>query len=354
VRNLEDNTLLFLVAAASLAFGWVLWPFYGAILWAAILAILFAPLYQRILRSMPRWPSLAALATVIIIVVMVILPLAVIANLVVREAIALYKGLQSGELSFSVDFRWIRGILPEWLTNLPGRLGLENVGALRDRLWAALMESGGFLAGRAINLGQRTVSFVVSLFVMLYLLFFLLRDGRELSTQVGDAIPLRAGQLQAVASRFTVAIRSILRGTLVIALVQGALGGLIFWVLGIHAPVLWGALMAVFSLLPVLGAGLVWVPAAVYLLVTGALWQGLVLFAYGVLVIGLVDNILRPLLIGQDTKIPDYVVLISTLGGIVVFGANGFVMGPVIAAIFIALWAVFSASNQRPRDETGG
>lgn len=346
MRNLEDNTLLLLVAAASLALGWVLWPFYGAILWATILAILFAPLHQRMLRSMPRWPSVAALTTVIIIVVMVILPLAVIANLVVREAVALYKGLQSGELTFSVDFGWIRGILPEWLTDLPGRLGLENVSALRDRLWAALMESGGFLAGRAIDLGQGTVSFVVSLFVMLYLLFFLLRDGRELSIQVGDAIPLRAGQLQAVASRFTVAIRSILKGTLVIALVQGALGGLIFWVLGIHAPVLWGALMAVLSLLPVLGAGLVWVPAAIYLLVTGAIWQGLVLFVYGVLVISLVDNILRPLLIGQDTKIPDYVVLISTLGGIVVFGANGFLMGPLIASIFIAVWAVFSA---RPR-----
>ena len=210
------------------------------------------------------------------------------------------------------------------------------------------------MAGQAINVGQKTVSFVVSLFVMLYLLFFLLRDGRELYTSIRDAIPLRTEQLHAVATKFTLAIRSILKGTLVVALVQGVLGGLIFWVLGIHAPILWGALMAVFSLLPVLGAGLVWVPAAIYLLVSGAIWQGLVLFAYGVFVIGLVDNILRPLLIGKDTKIPDYVVLISTLGGIVVFGANGFVIGPVIAAIFIALWAVFSGSNPRAKDLHAG
>ena len=353
MRNLEDNTLLFLVAAASLAFGWVLWPFYGAILWATILAILFAPLYRRTLRSVPRWPSIAALATVIIIVLIVILPLAVIANLVMREAVAVYQGLQSGELTFSVDFGWIREILPAWLTSLSDRLGLESFGALRDRSWAALMENGGFLAGRAINLGQRTVNFVVSLSVMLYLLFFLLRDGRDLSIGIGDAIPLRKGQLQAITMRFTVAIRSILKGTIIVALVQGALGGLIFWILGIHAPALWGALMAVLSLLPVLGAGLVWAPTAIYLLATGSIWRDLVLFAYGVLVISLVDNILRPLLIGQETKIPDYVVLVSTLGGIVVFGANGFIIGPVLAALFIALWSVFSSSYQRPKDETG-
>jgi predicted PurR-regulated permease PerM len=127
-----------------------------------------------------------------------------------------------------------------------------------------------------------------------------------------------------------------------------------FWFLGFHAPVLWGALMAVLSLLPAVGAGLVWVPTAIYLLITGALWQGLVLFAYGVLVISVVDNVLRPLLIGHDTKIPDYVVLISTLGGIVAFGANGFVIGPMLAALFIAVWAVFSAAHQRPKDGAGG
>ena len=354
MRNLHDKTLLFVVVAASLAFGWILWPFYGAILWATILAILFAPLYRRMLNIIPRWPSLAALATLLIIVVMVILPLGLLANLVVREAVAVYQGLESGELTFSVDFGWIREILPAWMTNLLDRLGLENFGALRDRFWAALMESGGFLAGQAINIGQTTVNFVVSLFVMLYLLFFLLRDGSGLSTWILDAIPLRPAQLQAIASKFTVAIRAILKGTLVVALVQGALGGLIFWFLGIHAPVLWGALMAVFSLLPVLGAGLVWVPAAIYFLVTGAVWQGLVLFAYGVLVIGLVDNILRPILIGQDTKIPDYVVLISTLGGIVIFGANGFVIGPIIAAIFISVWAAFSPSGKRAEDGADG
>jgi predicted PurR-regulated permease PerM len=350
VQDVEDKTLLFLVVAVSLAFGWVLWPFYGAILWAIILAILFEPLYRRMLRSMPRWPSLAALATVVIIVVMVLVPLGVIANLVIQEAIAVHQRLQSGELTFAADFDRIREMLPVWMTNLLGRLGLESFAALREKLWAALMESGDLLAGQAINIGQTTLNFVLSLFVMLYLLFFLLNHGKGLSASIVDAIPLRAGLLQTIASKSTVAIRAILKGTLLVALVQGALGGLILWLLGFNAPVLWGGLMAVFSLLPIWGTALVWVPAAVYLLVTGAIWQGIVLFAFGVLVISMVDNILRPILIGHDTKIPDSLVLISTLGGIVMFGANGFVIGPVIAAIFIAVWTVFSASNPRLND----
>ena len=354
MRNLHDKTLLLLVVAASLAFGWVLLPFYGAILWATILAILFAPLYQRILNAMPRWPSLAALATVVIIVVIVLLPVGLTANLVVREAIAFYNGLQSGELTFRLDFGWMRQILPAWVMGLLDRLALENFGELRDRLWTTVMESGSFLAGQAINIGQMTVNFIVSLFVMLYLLFFLLKDGRGLTRRILDAIPLPPAELRAIASRFTDAIRAILKGTLVVAVVQGALGGLIFSVLGIHQPVLWGAVMAVFSLLPVLGTGLVWVPAAIYFLVTGAVWKGLVLFAYGMLVIGLVDNILRPILIGKGTKIPDYVVLISTLGGIVIFGVNGLVLGPIIAAIFISVWAAFSPSGKRAEDGADG
>lgn len=164
-------------------------------------------------------------------------------------------------------------------------------------------------------------------------------------------MPLPSYQKQALFDRFTVAVQAIVKGTIVVALAQGALGGIIFWLLGVRAPVLWGALMAVLSLLPVLGTALVWGPVAVYLLMTGALWQGLLLIAYGVLVIGLVDNLLSPILIGQETEIPDYVVLVSTLGGIATFGANGLVIGPVIAAMFLAVWAVFSASRQTSPDD---
>jgi predicted PurR-regulated permease PerM len=122
------------------------------------------------------------------------------------------------------------------------------------------------------------------------------------------------------------------------------LGGLIFWILGIQGPVLWGVLMAFLSLLPAVGAGLIWLPVAIYFIATGGVWQGVILIAYGVFVIGLVDNVLRPILVGKDTKMPDYVVLISTLGGMALFGLTGFVIGPVIAALFIATWDLFAPS----------
>jgi predicted PurR-regulated permease PerM len=133
------------------------------------------------------------------------------------------------------------------------------------------------------------------------------------------------------------------KGDILVAVVQGALGGLIFWALGLHAPVLWAVVMSFLSLLPVLGSMLVWFPAALYLMVTGWVWQGVVLIGFGALVIGLIDNLLRPALVGRDARLPDYVVLLSTLGGLQLFGVTGFVLGPVIAAVFIAVWEMYAS-----------
>jgi predicted PurR-regulated permease PerM len=190
----------------------------------------------------------------------------------------------------------------------------------------------------------------VNLFAMLYLLFFLFRDENKLSERVKDAIPLRSEQLNALLLKFTIVIRATVKGDLLVALLQGALGGLMFWFLGINASLLWAVLMAFLSLLPAIGSGLVWMPVAIYLIATGAVWQGIVLIVYGAFVIGLVDNFLRPMLVGKDTKMPDYVVFFSTLGGIEAFGLNGFVIGPVIAAMFIAVWDIFSVSRRRNDD----
>jgi predicted PurR-regulated permease PerM len=208
------------------------------------------------------------------------------------------------------------------------------------------MQSGGFFAGKALSVGQSTLDFVIGLFVMLYLLYFLLRDGNELARGIGRAVPLRRDHQREMVDKFKLTIRAIVRGTLVVALVQGMLGGLMFWFLGIRAPMLWGTVMALLSLLPVVGTGLVWGPVALYLLATGSIWQGLVLAGFGVLVIGLVDNLLRPILVGKDTQIPDYVVLITTLGGIAAFGISGFVIGPVTAALFLAAWHVFTEARR--------
>jgi predicted PurR-regulated permease PerM len=352
MRTLEDKTFLLLIIAVSLAFAWILWPFYGAVLWGAVLAIVFAPLYRRLSLSMRQQRNLAALATVMIIVVIVILPLTLITASLVQEASGLYEKFQSGELNLAGNFQQIVDTLPTWAANLLDRFGLTNLAGVQERLSAGLMKGSQFLAAQALNIGQITFELIVRLFVMLYLLFFLLRDGDELFRIIKDAVPLRAKQQRAIFNKFATVIRATVKGTIVVAVLQGALGGLIFWFLGVRAPLLWAVLMAFLSLLPAVGAALVWLPVAIYFVATGAVWQGLVLMAYGVLVIGLVDNLLRPILVGTDTKMPDYVVLISTLGGIEIFGINGIVLGPLIAAMFMVVWDIFSTSRSAQNDHT--
>lgn len=354
MRTIEDKAFLFLIVAVSLAFLWIVWPFYGALLWGTITAILFAPLFRRLTKAMGQRRNLAAATTVIIILIIVILPLTLVAMSLVQEVSGVYRRVQSGELDLVRFFQQILDALPAWATHLLDRFGLVNLEVMQERLSASLVKGSEFFAGQAFSIGQGTFDFIANLFVMLYLLFFLLRDEAELFARIKRAIPLRAEQQQGLLLKFTVVIRATVKGDLLVALLQGILGGLIFWILGIDAPLLWAVVMAFVALLPVVGAGLVWGPVAIYFLATGAVWQGLGLIAYGTLVIGLVDNFLRPILVGKDTKMPNYVVLISTLGGIATFGLNGLVIGPVIAAMFIAAWDIFSASRLKAHyDDTG-
>jgi len=345
VPPLEDKFFLWLVLAVSLAFAWILSPFYGAMLWGTVLAILFAPVQRRLLRPLRQRRTLAALATVLVILVLVILPLTLLAGLLVQEVLGLYQQLQSGELNFGRLLQRGLDAVPAWVGNLLDRVGLGTLGALQERLSSSMTKIVQFVAAQALNIGQNTVQFLVSLFIMLYLLFFLLRDGEGLLERLKAAIPLRPEQRDTLVGRFASVVRATVKGSLVVAVVQGTLGSLILWPLGVHAPVLWGALIAVLSLLPAVGPPAVWAPIAVYLLLTGSTWQGIVLALYGALVVGSVDNILRPILVGKETSMPDWLVLISTLGGIAVVGLNGFVVGPVIAAMFMAVWGIFSTAR---------
>jgi predicted PurR-regulated permease PerM len=348
VRARQDRAFLLLVIAVSVAFAWVLWPLAGAILWGIVIAILFSPVYRRLSHSMGQRRTLAALVTLLLVVAIVILPLTLVAGLLVGEASGAYQKIRSGEWNVGRYFQEVVDALPAWATNVLDRFELTSLSAIRERISLTLMQGSQVIATHALSIGQSTFDFVVSLFVMLYLLFFLIRDGDELAWRIKNAVPLRGEHQRELIEKFTAVIRATVKGNIVVAVVQGALGGFIFWLLGIHAALLWSVVMAVLSLLPAVGAALVWLPVAVYLLATGAVWKGVVLIAFGVLVIGLVDNVLRPILVGKDTKMPDWVVLISTLGGLTIFGVNGFVLGPVIAAMFMAAWDIFTASRQAP------
>ncbi len=345
-RSFENKFFLWLLAAVSLAFLWVLSPFYGAIFWGAVFAIVFAPLHARLLKTMPLRHTLAAALALLFILLLVIFPLSLVTALLVQEAGLVIKRMQSGDLSFSVYFQQIYDALPDWATGLLGRFGLTDLNLVQERIAVSLTQGSQFFATQALSIGQNTFDFLVGFFIMLYLLFFFLRDGSALGRRMTDTLPLEGDIKRDLSSKFITVIRATVKGNIVVAMVQGALGGFIFWVLGIHAPVLWGTLMAFLSLLPAVGAAIVWLPVAIYFLATGAVLNGVLLTAFGVLVIGLVDNVLRPLLVGKDTKLPDYVVLMSTIGGMALFGLNGFVIGPVIAAMFVAAWAIFATSRE--------
>ena len=172
------------------------------------------------------------------------------------------------------------------------------------------------------------------------------RDGEQLSASVARSIPLHPQHTRRLLTQFATVVRATVKGNIVVALVQGTLGALAFWFLGLPGAVLWGSVMAVLSLLPAVGAAMVWGPVAAWFFFTGAPIKGAGLIVWGALVIGLVDNVLRPVLVGKDTRMPDYVVLITTLGGMAVFGINGFVLGPTIAAMFIAVWHIFVRSRE--------
>jgi predicted PurR-regulated permease PerM len=344
--SLQQKTFLVLLTLVTIGFFWILLPYFGAVFWGVVLAILFNSLYKRLLRATKGKPTVAALLTLLTIVVIVILPVSLIGASLVQQAMSVYDMVASGHIDFGLYFRQILGALPQWVVNLLDRFDLTSLAALQQKMSAVASQASQVAARQAINFGRNTMNFLVGMTIMLYLLFFLLRDGQMLSARIKNAVPLSRRYKTRLFNNFTTVIRATVKGNVLVALAQGALGGLAFWFLGVQAPLLWAVVMAFLSLLPAVGAALVWAPVAIYFLVTGSTWQGIALIVWGTVVIGLVDNFLRPVLVGKDTKMPDYMVLLSTIGGMALFGLNGFVIGPVIAALFVASWDLFASAEE--------
>lgn len=341
-----------LLGAASLGFFALLMGFWQAIFWAVVIGILFRPVQKRLTGRLSGRASLSAALTVILIFFTVIVPAMLLASMVTAEAAGVYHRIQSGELDVGGIVRWVQNLLPQ-ASDWAARIGID-LNELPAKLSAAAVKGSQFIASLALSAGQNVARFIVMFFLMLYLLFYILRDGDVILQHVYRAMPLPDADEQRLFSKFAEVSRATVKGTLVVGLVQGFLGGLIFAMLGIQGAVFWGVVMAILSLLPAVGAGLVWGPAAIFLLATGDWGKGVILITYGVLVIGLADNLLRPILVGRDTKMPDYLILFSTLGGLSIVGITGVVLGPVIAALFIAAWQMYEQDHfKRPIEHTG-
>lgn len=351
VEKLEQRSFLILLAIVTALFGFLLKPFFAPILWACIIAVLFHPMQVQLEKWWGPRPNTIALTTLLACVVLVVIPVLLLLTSFVQQGVDLYQRIDAGELRPGQFFDQIRNAFPA-IQELFERFGIDTQ-QLRENAASAAVAASQMVAQNAFAFGQSTFEFVLKLALMLYVAFFLLRDGRRLTDELVHALPLGDERERLLFRKFSEVTRATVKGNLLVAMVQGALGGIIFWILGLPAALLWGVVMAILSLIPAIGAGLVWVPAALYLYAIGDWVSATVLLLYGVLVIGLADNVLRPILVGRDTKLPDWMVLLSTLGGLALFGINGFVVGPLIAVLFIAFWQIFSKEfNPKPSTET--
>ncbi|MFC6633623.1 AI-2E family transporter [Microbulbifer taiwanensis] len=338
-EKLERRSFIVSLLLVTLAFTLLLKPFFTPIFWACAIALIFFPVYRRLMRRFPNWRNLMALLTLLLCIVLVVIPVLFATSSFINEGVNLYQKAQSGQIDLSKPIEQVRQAFPG-INALMERVGVD-LDELKQRLLGGVMSAGSFLAKNALALGQNTLNFFLMLGLMLYLTFFLIRDGEKLVDLLIRALPLGDEREHLLLAKFAEVTRATIKGNLVVAVTQGTLGGLIFWILGIPAPLLWGVIMTMLSLLPAVGAALIWFPAALYLYAIGEPVKASVLMVYGFAVISLVDNILRPILVGRDTKLPDYIVLFSTIGGLMMFGISGFAIGPLLAALFMAFWEIF-------------
>jgi predicted PurR-regulated permease PerM len=338
-EKLETRTFLLFLLIVTVGFILLLKPFFGTIFWACAIAIIFAPLNDKLRARWPNRSNRAAILTLLLCIMVVILPVVVVVSSVISEGVVVYDKLQSGEINPGRYIDSMHTAFPA-LNNLLSKFGF-NIDNLKTDAINAAMSSGKFIASHTLTIGQNAFGFLVNLVLMLYIAFFMLRDGSYLVDLMVRALPLGDARERMLFSLFAEVTRATIKGNVVIAMMQGLIGGITLWALDVHGALLWGVLMALASLIPAVGSALVWVPIALYLTAIGEMTSALILAGIGAGIIGMLDNVLRPILVGRDTKLPDYIVLLSTLGGIAMFGINGFVIGPLVAALFIAFWGIF-------------
>jgi predicted PurR-regulated permease PerM len=347
-RNSASAFFLVLLFVVTLTFFGLIKDYLLAVFWAIVLALLFRTTQEKILEKVRDQRNLATGLTLTGIVLMVILPLFFIGYAVTSEAVTFYNKLDSGEIKVKERLENLRDQWPV-VESFLERLNLD-VSEVRSSLNESISNISKTLASSILNFTQNFIGLLIQLFIMLYVLYFFLRDGRTLVKKLVWVLPIGDDKEWALIRRFESVARATVKGSLVVAMTQGTAGGLLFAAVGIPGAVLWGVLMTIVSLLP-LGSGIIWVPAAIILFAQGEITRAIIVIAVGALFIGLLDNFLRPRLVGNDTKMPDYLILLSTLGGLSWVGISGFVLGPIIAAFFITCWEMLGEGTRVEESE---
>lgn len=336
--GIRRNMFLFLLMLVTISFFGLIFNLLMACFWASIFAILFQGVFVWLTGKVKGRRSLAALLTTLLILFAVVIPLGLISIAVVNESKTLYANIEQGSIDPSAILKTIEERIPslERVLNQWG-IDLEDVYQRVETFFASVISA----IGQGMwQYTQDAIGFIVQFVLMLYLLFFLVRDGDKVVMTIRNTLPMGNKIEDVLFRKFAQVARATLKGTVIVAACQGTMGGVLFAILGIQGAVLWGVLMGLLSLLPIGGSGLVWVPTAIVMFIQGHVTEGIVIVIVGLLGIGLIDNLLRPILVGRETKMPDYVVLLATLGGLTWFGLSGFILGPVIAALFITCWQI--------------
>ncbi|MDZ4164720.1 MAG: AI-2E family transporter [Smithellaceae bacterium] len=338
-RNISYYIFLALVTAGFVA---LLVHLFFSIFWAAVIAGIFNPIYRRLNRRINA--GLAAGIVFVIIAALVIFPVGLIGGLLLAESSQILQTLNGGDIQFDKNIRSFLNVIER--SFIFSHLGLSEE-FLQERVSQAIQGIANYVLTHLTGITQNTLSFLVKFFIMLYCLFFFLRDGDKLKDMVLRLKPFGGDIERFLYQRLLATTNSTIKATLIIGGIQGILGGAVFFITGIEGALLWGIIMMVASVLPVVGSAIVWAPAGVIMLLGGHVWEGILILAYGAGVISLVDNLLRPLLIGRGAQIHPLIIFLSTLGGIMVFGFSGFILGPVISSLFLSAWSVYGQLNQR-------
>lgn len=310
-------------------------PFLPAIAGALTLAVLFTPM-QRWFESKLKHPSLSALISILLIAAIVLVPSVLVLQPLVEQAA---KGAELIETKVASG-EWLDSLqaqprMASFINTIEQQLDLP--GTVKDLTSWLSVKAGSFVKGSVFQ--------IIGVCMTFYLLFFFLRDGRSALQSIRSLSPLSKTEMSLVFSRVHDTIFATIYGTLAVSAVQGVLGGLMFWALGLSAPLLWGVVMALLAVVPVLGAFIVWVPAVAFLALEGSWGKALILLLWGVLVVGTIDNLLRPIMVGNRLKLHTVLAFISVVGGLIIFGASGLILGPIMLTITMVLLEIWTLRN---------
>jgi predicted PurR-regulated permease PerM len=343
-KKIQTFVFFLLLASVGYLFVLMLWPYVMGLFWAAVIAAIFYPVYEWIFKRVKQ-KNTSALLTMLLVVVIVALPLSIVGSITVQQTVGLTEQLRD-----PATIEQAREYADTLLENdlVEGAIGEGDVETRIEEITQIASDK----ALEWVQAGSGNVlMLLVNLLVMLYALYYMFKDGPRWLERLMHLVPLGDENEKVLFEKFVSTSKATLKGTILLGGMQGVMGGLLFWALGVPSAAFWGLVMVVLSIIPAVGAPLIWGPTAAYLLVSGSVWQGVVMIVVGIL-ISLSDNLLRPPLVGRDIQMHPIVILLSTIGGLALFGISGVVIGPMVAAFFLAFLQMYEAKYKRQLDSS--